>query len=54
MLTAASRPSGSACISAPERAATLDDLISVEISVKTRAGTQIPDLQFDEAIENGR
>lgn len=31
ILTAASRPFGSACISAPERAVTLDDLISVEI-----------------------
>lgn len=51
MLSAASRPFGSACISAPEGAVTLDDLISVEISVNmraTRAGVQIPDLQFSE------
>lgn len=38
MLTAASRPFGSACISAPGEAVTLDDLICMEISVSEYAG----------------
>lgn len=40
VLTAASRPFGSACITAPERVVTLDDLICLGISLNMRAGGQ--------------
>lgn len=48
ILTAASRPFGSACISAPERVVTLDNLNCVEISVRLRADRQqIPSPNFN-------